>query len=96
LTRAATLTPSSFDQTKRTVGLIWSTGAAVQRYDFEGPFTERLDMSPDALDLSQLPRISRCSILRSTARAALPPCAFPRGPMSSPSCATWPTALCRA
>jgi hypothetical protein len=54
LTRAATLTPSSFDATKRTVGLVWSTGAAVQRYDFEGPFTERLDMSPDAVDLSQL------------------------------------------
>jgi hypothetical protein len=33
---------------------VWSTGAAVQRYDFEGPFTERLDMSPEAVDLSQL------------------------------------------
>jgi hypothetical protein len=54
LTRAATLTPSSFDAAKRQVGLVWSTGAAVQRYDFEGPFTERLDMSPDAVDLSQL------------------------------------------
>src|SRR5215469_3653645 len=54
LTRAATLTPASFDAAKRTVGLVWSTGAGVQRYDFEGPFTERLDMSPDAVDLSQL------------------------------------------
>ena len=54
LTRQASLTPSSFDTAKRTVGLVWSTGAAVQRYDFEGPFSERLDMSPDAVDLSQL------------------------------------------
>ena len=54
LTRAAAFTPSSFDATKRTVGLVWSTGAAVQRFDFEGAFTERLDMSPDAVDLSQL------------------------------------------
>ena len=54
LTRAATLTPASFDATKRTVGLVWSTGASVQRYDFEGAFTERLDMSPEAVDLSQL------------------------------------------
>jgi hypothetical protein len=54
LTRQATLTPASFDGARRTVGLVWSTGAAVQRYDFEGPFIERLDMSPDAVDLSQL------------------------------------------
>jgi hypothetical protein len=54
LTRAATLTPASFDATKRTVGLVWSTGSPVQRYDFEGPFSERLDMSPDAVNLSQL------------------------------------------
>src|SRR6516162_9611289 len=54
LTRAATLTPSSFDAAKRTVGLVWSTGAAVQRHDFEGPFIERLDMSPEAVDLSEL------------------------------------------
>ena len=54
LTRQASLTPASFDAARRTVGLVWSTGAAVQRYDFEGAFTERLDMSPDAVDLSQL------------------------------------------
>jgi hypothetical protein len=53
-TRSATLTPSSFDATKRTVGLVWSTGAGVQRFDFDGAFTERLDMSPDAVNLSQL------------------------------------------
>jgi hypothetical protein len=54
LTRAATLTPSSFDATKRTVGLVWSTGSPVQRYDFEGPFSERLDMSPESVNLSHL------------------------------------------
>jgi hypothetical protein len=54
LTRQATLQPASFNADKRTVGLVWSTGASVQRYDFEGPFTERLDMSPESVNLSQL------------------------------------------
>src|SRR5215472_3691354 len=54
LTRAATLAPASFDAGKRTVQVVWSTGAARQLYDFEGPFTERLDMTPDAVNLSQL------------------------------------------
>ena len=54
LTRAATLQPSSFDASKRTVQVVWSTGAPVARYDFDGPFTERLDLSPDAVDLSGL------------------------------------------
>src|SRR5215475_6562208 len=54
LTRAATFSPSTFDATKRTVQVVWSTGAPVPRYDFEGPFTERLDLSPEAVDLSEL------------------------------------------
>jgi hypothetical protein len=53
-TRAASFAPSSFDAAKRSVNVIWSTGAARQLYDFEGPFTERLDMSPEAVNLSQL------------------------------------------
>ena len=54
LVRLATFTPSSYDAAKRTIGVVWSTGAPVARQDFEGPFTERLDMTPDAVDLSQL------------------------------------------
>ncbi len=53
-TRLASFTPSSYDAAKRTIGVVWSTGAPVARQDFEGPFTERLDMSADAVDLSQL------------------------------------------
>ena len=54
LTRQATFAPASYDPAKRTVGVVWSTGAPVLRYDFEGPFTERLSMAPDAVDLSEL------------------------------------------
>ncbi len=53
-TRFASFTPSSYDAAKRTIGVVWSTGAPVTRNDYEGPFTERLDMSADAVDLSQL------------------------------------------
>ena len=51
LTRFASFTPSSYDAAKRTIGVVWSTGAPVARQDFEGPFTERLDMTPEAVDL---------------------------------------------
>jgi hypothetical protein len=54
LTRAATLTPATFDCAKRSVQVIWSTGSPVLRYDFEGPFTERLSLAPEAVDLSEL------------------------------------------
>jgi hypothetical protein len=54
LTRAATFEPSTFDEAKRTIDVVFSTGAEVQRFDFEGSFIERLDMSPAAVDLSQL------------------------------------------
>ena len=54
LTRAAAFAPSTFDANKRTVQVTFSTGAPVQRMDFEGPFTERLSMAPEAVDLSQL------------------------------------------
>jgi hypothetical protein len=54
LTRQAELTPSTFNAERRSVQVVWSTGAPVQRFDFEGPFTERLDLSPEAVDLSEL------------------------------------------
>jgi hypothetical protein len=54
LTRAATFAPSTFNADKRTVQVTWSTGAPVQRMDFEGPFLERLSLEPEAVDLSEL------------------------------------------
>lgn len=50
----APFTPTTIDETARTVELIASTGAGVVRADFEGPFIERLDVSPAAVDLSRL------------------------------------------
>jgi hypothetical protein len=54
LTRAAALEPSTYDAEKRTVQVVFSTGADVERSDFEGPYIERLAMTPAAVDLSQL------------------------------------------
>jgi phage major head subunit gpT-like protein len=53
-TRQATFTPSTFDASKRTVEVVWSTGAPVLRYDWDGPFTEVLSLAPEAVDLSEL------------------------------------------
>jgi phage head maturation protease len=54
LTRTAAFEPSSFDTEQRTVQVVFSTGADVERSDFEGPYIERLSMDPSAVDLSQL------------------------------------------
>lgn len=54
LLRAATFEPTTYNPEKRTVQVIFSTGADVQRSDFEGPYIERLSMEPAAVDLSQL------------------------------------------
>lgn len=54
LTRAAAFEPSSFDPERRTVQVVFSTGADVQRNDFEGPFIERLSLAPEAVNLSEL------------------------------------------
>jgi phage head maturation protease len=48
--RAASLTPDTFNAEARTVEVIFSTGADVQR----GGYVERLAMTPDAVDLSRL------------------------------------------
>lgn len=52
ITRAATFEPSTFNTEKRTVDVVFSTGAPVRRYDFEGAYMERLSMTPEAVDLS--------------------------------------------
>jgi hypothetical protein len=53
-TRAATFEPSTFDEKKRTVQVVFSTGADVMRSDWEGPYLERLSLEPAAVDLSKL------------------------------------------
>ncbi len=54
LTRAAAFEPSTYNPERRTVQVVFSTGADVMRSDFEGPYIERLSMAPAAVDLSQL------------------------------------------
>jgi len=54
LTRTAAFEPSTYNPEQRTVQVVFSTGADVERSDFEGPYIERLSMDPSAVDLSQL------------------------------------------
>lgn len=54
LTRRADFEPATFDEAGRTIEVVFSTGAEVLRYDFEGSYFERLDMTAEAVDLSQL------------------------------------------
>jgi len=54
VTRTATLEPTTFDPERRTVEVVFATTAPVRRFDLEGPYQERLDLSPKAVDLSQL------------------------------------------
>lgn len=52
----AALQPATFDPESRTVDVVWTTGADVQRTDFwtGKRWIERLEVSPDAIDLSRL------------------------------------------
>lgn len=54
LVRRLDLAPTSIDEGARTVRVIWSTGVAVQRRDFEGPFLEVLSLDPAHVRLDQL------------------------------------------
>jgi hypothetical protein len=54
LTRAAPFEPATFDAEKRTVQVVFSTGADVMRSDWEGLYLERLSMDAAAVDLSKL------------------------------------------
>jgi len=53
-TRAA-FRPTTLDRKNRTVEVILSTGAPVIRHGFDGPFSERLEISARAVDLSRMP-----------------------------------------
>lgn len=52
--REASVLPATLNPTKRTVELVWSTGAQVRRFDILGEYLEELDMSAGAVDLSRL------------------------------------------
>jgi len=54
LHRSAAFQPQSFNPETRTVSVIFSSGAPVRRLDFDGPYEERLDLAPEAVDLSEL------------------------------------------
>lgn len=51
---AMSFSPASIDDDARTVELVASTGAGVIRSDFDGPFTEVLEISTAAIDLTRL------------------------------------------
>ncbi|WP_342747283.1 prohead protease/major capsid protein fusion protein [Oceaniglobus roseus] len=53
-TRAA-FRPTTLDRKGRTVQVILSTGAPVIRSGFDGPYSERLEISAKAVDLSRMP-----------------------------------------
>lgn len=52
--RSASFEPTTFNAEKRTVDVVFSTGAEVARFDLEGPYLERLSLEPSAVDLSEL------------------------------------------
>lgn len=54
ITRRASFKPQSVNAEERTVEVIWSTGAAVKRRDFDGAYIEKLSLDPKAVDLSRL------------------------------------------
>jgi hypothetical protein len=54
-TRAATITPATIDPAKRTVEVVWSTGATVRRFSWSrGEYDEQVVLSGGACDLSRL------------------------------------------
>jgi hypothetical protein len=54
LTTRAAFVPTTVDAEARTVELVWTTGAAVQRYSWDGPYYERLRVDEAAIDLGRL------------------------------------------
>lgn len=52
--RAATIDAPSFNEASRTVRVTFSTGAAVQRRDAQGPYAEVLSLADGHVDLSRM------------------------------------------
>jgi hypothetical protein len=55
LNRAATLVPTTFNETDNTIDVVWTTGVSVRRYDWwnDTPYDEELVVSPEACDMSR-------------------------------------------
>jgi len=55
-TRAAQFKPETLDEEKRSIEMVWSTGASVRRHDYRTgkPFDEVLSLDPSHVDLSRL------------------------------------------
>jgi hypothetical protein len=56
MVRAASVAPATINAEERTVELVWSTGAAVRRFDWvsERPFLEELSMEPGHIRMDRL------------------------------------------
>ncbi|QDJ10788.1 Phage Head Protease [Roseomonas mucosa] len=54
LTRTAAIQPDTFNEEARTVRVVWSTGAAVNRRDAQGAFREVLSLDPGHVRLDHL------------------------------------------
>lgn len=53
--REVEIRAQSYDEAKRTVDMIWTTGATVRRYSWmDGPYDEELMVTPKAVRLSRL------------------------------------------
>ena len=54
-TRLAVIEPATFNADTQTVDVVWTTGAAVRRYDFwsDEDYDEELEVSPSAVDMSR-------------------------------------------
>lgn len=52
--RAATIRSSTYNPDERTIDVVWSTGAAVTRSDWDGDLVEILSMKPDAVRLDRM------------------------------------------
>ncbi len=50
----ALLRAASFDVSDNTIEIVWTTGAAVQRYDWDGSYTETLVVTPKAVRMARL------------------------------------------
>ena len=50
----ALLRAASFDPADNTIEIVWTTGAAVQRYDWDGSYTETLVVTPQAVRMGRL------------------------------------------
>ena len=46
--------PESYNEDQKTIDVVWSTGAKVKRYSWDGPYYEELSMKKDNVRLERL------------------------------------------